>query len=69
MAIELKEFNQIEGIDFDITFSPILPVENLRMTIAIASLFNCSILQLDVKGAYINTELHNDIYMNLLEGH
>jgi len=39
------------------------------MAITIASLFNWNIQQLDVKGAYLNDKLHNNIYMKLPEGH
>jgi len=58
----VKGYNQIEGVDYELTFSPTLPVESLRLTIALASLFNWNIQQLDVKGAYLNAKLHNDIY-------
>ena len=65
----VKGYNQIEGVDYELTFSPTLPVESLRLTIALASLFNWDIQQLDVKGAYLNAKLHNDIYMKLQERH
>ena len=39
------------------------------MTIALASLFNWNIQQLDIKSADLNAELHNDIYMKLPEDH
>jgi len=39
------------------------------MIITIASIFNWNIQQLDVKSAYLNDELHNDIDMKLPEGH
>ena len=54
----------IECVEYDLTFSSTLPMKSLRITIAIASLSNWSIQQLNLKDIYHNAEFHNDINMN-----
>jgi hypothetical protein len=63
-----KGFTQIQGIDFDETFSPVARFESLRMLLALAALENWEIHQMDVKSAFLNGLLDEEIYMEQPEG-
>ena len=63
-----KGFKQKEGVDFFDTYSPITRITTIRMLIALASIFKLELHQMDVKTTFLNSELNEEIYMDLLEG-
>jgi len=58
-----KGFSQVEGLDFDRIFSPVVRFETVRLTLAMAALNNWKAYGLDVRNAYLYGELHEEIYM------
>jgi hypothetical protein len=64
----VKGFMQIQGIDYDETFSPVARFESLRLILALAALEDWEIHQMDVKSAFLNGLLEEEIYMEQLEG-
>ena len=60
----LKGFKQKEDIDFFDTFSPITKVTSIRLLIAIAVIHNLMKHQMDVKTAFLNGDLEEEIYMD-----
>jgi hypothetical protein len=58
-----KGFTQIEGVDFDETFSPVARFESLRLILALAMLEDWEIHQMDVKSAFLHGDLDEEIYM------
>jgi Reverse transcriptase (RNA-dependent DNA polymerase) len=56
-------FTQIEGIDFDETFAPVAKFASLRTVLALAAKFDLEVHQLDVKSAYLNGDLKEEIFM------
>jgi hypothetical protein len=56
-------FTQIEGVDFDETFAPVAKLASLRTILALAAELDLEVHQMDVKSAYLNGELKEDIYM------
>jgi hypothetical protein len=58
-----KGFTQIEGVDFDETFSPVACFESLRLVLALATLEDWEIHQMDVKSAFLHGDLDEEIYM------
>ena len=64
----LVGYRQKEGLDYFDTYSPVSRITSIRMLIAIASLNNMEIHQMDVKTAFLNGELDEEIYMEQPEG-
>src|ERR1700761_9330392 len=63
-----KGFSQVEGIDYEEIFSPVVRFETVRLMIALAALNNWHITGLDVKTAFLYGELDEELYMEQPEG-
>lgn len=63
-----KGFKQIQGVDYDETFSPVAMVKSIRILLAIAAFYDYEIWQMDVKTAFLNGNLLEDVYMTQPEG-
>src|SRR6266436_6182710 len=61
-------FSQIPGQDFEATFSPVMRMDSLQTLLAIAAVQDLEIGQMDIKGAYLNGDLKEEIYMRQPEG-
>ncbi|GJW24917.1 retrotransposon protein, putative, ty1-copia subclass [Tanacetum coccineum] len=62
-------FTQTYGIDYEETFSPVADIRAIRILIAIAAYYDYEIWQMDVKTAFLNGRLDEDIYMVQPEGY
>ena len=58
-----KGFNQQEGIDFEETFAPVARMEAIRIFLAYATYMNFKVYQMDVKSAFLNGKLKEDVYV------
>lgn len=58
-----KGFSQGEGIDYEETFAPITKMSTIRLVIAMAAQRGWKVHQMDVKSAFLNGELEEEIYM------
>ena len=63
-----KGFSQVEGLDFDQIFSPVVHFETVRLILALAALEGWTISRLDIKSAYLYGTLDKEIYMEQPEG-
>jgi len=63
-----KGFRQVHGIDYDETFSPVAMLKSIRIILAIASYYDYEIWQMDVKTAFLNGNLEEEVYMIQPEG-
>lgn len=63
-----KGFSQKQGIDYKETFSPVVRYSTLRLLIALAVKLDLKILHLDVKTAFLNGFLEEEVYMVQPEG-
>ena len=57
-----KGFTQIQGVDFDETFSPVAMLKSIRIILAIAAYYDYEIWQMDVKTAFLNGIMEEDVY-------
>jgi hypothetical protein len=64
----VKGFKQIHGIDYDETFSSVVMLKSVRILLAIAAYLDYEMWQMDVKMAFLNGNLIEDVYMTQLEG-
>nr|CAN76029.1 hypothetical protein VITISV_016069 [Vitis vinifera] len=64
----IKGYRQTEGLDYFDTYSPVTRINSIRMVLAIAALRNLEIHQMDVKTAFLNGDLDEEIYMEQPEG-
>ena len=58
-----KGFTQRYGIDYHDTFSPVIGMTSIRLLLSYATVHNWHIHHVDVKNAYINSPLQEEIYM------
>ncbi|KAK8708413.1 hypothetical protein V6N13_059455 [Hibiscus sabdariffa] len=63
-----KGFRQIHGVDYDETFSPVAMIKSIRILLAVAAFHDYEIWQMDVKTAFLNGKLEEDVYMTQPEG-
>ncbi|GJT93156.1 retrotransposon protein, putative, ty1-copia subclass [Tanacetum coccineum] len=63
-----KGFTQTYGVDYEETFSPVADISAVRILIAIAAYYDYEIWQMDVKTAFLNGFLEEEIYMEQPEG-
>ncbi|GJU17417.1 retrovirus-related pol polyprotein from transposon TNT 1-94 [Tanacetum coccineum] len=63
-----KGYRQEEGIDFEESFAPVARIEAIRIFIANAASKNMTIYQMDVKTAFLNGELKEEVYVCQPEG-
>ncbi|GJZ19626.1 retrotransposon protein, putative, ty1-copia subclass [Tanacetum coccineum] len=63
-----KGYTQLYGVDYEETFSPVADIRAIRILISIAAYYDYEIWQMDVKTAFLNGYLDEDIYMVQPEG-
>jgi hypothetical protein len=59
-----RGFHQEQGWDYDETFAPVAHMTTICTFLVVASVREWTLSQLDVKNAFLNGELHEDVYMH-----
>ena len=56
-------FDKVQGVDYDETFSPVAMLKSVRIMLAIAAFYYYEIWQMDVKTAFLNGFIKEELYM------
>nr|GFA46571.1 hypothetical protein [Tanacetum cinerariifolium] len=69
MREEFNEFKRLEeGIDFEESFAPVTRLEAIRIFLAYATHKNMVVYQMDVKIAFLNGNLREEVYVSQPDG-
>lgn len=63
-----RGFTQRHGFDYSETYSPTAKLDTLRMILAVANQQRMIIQQIDVKSAFLNGNIEEEIYITQPEG-
>ena len=63
LELSQKGFRQVQGVDYDESFSLVSMLKSVRIMLAIAAFYDYEIWQMDVKTALLNGFLEEDLYM------
>ncbi|CAL2265939.1 unnamed protein product [Prunus armeniaca] len=63
-----KGYSQKPGIDFNETFAPVARLDTVRALVALAAQKNWKLFQLDVKSAFLNGVLSEEVYVDQPSG-
>jgi hypothetical protein len=63
-----KGFTQKGGFDYKETFSPVSKKDSLRIIMALVAHYDLELYQMDVKTAFLNGSLEEEVYMDQLKG-
>lgn len=63
-----KGYAQNPGIDYDETFSPVARFETVRMLLSLAAKLKLPLYQFDVKSAFLNGNLEEEVFVSQPEG-
>ncbi|GKA67030.1 zinc finger, CCHC-type containing protein [Tanacetum coccineum] len=64
----IQGFRQKSGIYYFDTYAPMTHISTIRLLIAMASIHNLIIHQMDVKTKFLNSKLEEEVYMNQPQG-
>ena len=64
----IKGYRQTKGQDYFDTYSPVTRINSLRIVLVIVALKDLEVHQMDVKIAFLNGDLNEEIYMEQPKG-
>jgi hypothetical protein len=59
-----KGYTQVEGLDFGETYAPVARLESIRILLAYATHHDFKLHQMDVKSAFLNGPLQEEVYVD-----
>ncbi|KAI3690760.1 hypothetical protein L2E82_48967 [Cichorium intybus] len=65
----VKGYKQKYGIDYQEVFAPVIRLETIRLVLALAAQKNWKVHQMDVKSAFLNRTLKEDVYIDQPTGY
>jgi hypothetical protein len=64
-----KGFSQVEGIEYNETFSPVAKMNSIHLVLSLAASHKWEVHQMDVKSAFLHRDLQEEIYMEQPHGY
>ena len=61
-------YTQVEGVNFNDSFAPVASLESIRILHSIACIMNFKLYQMDVKSAFFNGLLHEEMFVKQPKG-
>jgi hypothetical protein len=58
-----KDYAQVAGLDFEETFAPVARLESIHILLAYAARHSFMLFQMDVKSAFLNGPIKEEVYM------
>jgi hypothetical protein len=58
-----KGYSQVEGLDFDETYTPMARLESIRILLAYATYHGFKLYQMDVKSVFLNGPIKEEVYV------
>jgi hypothetical protein len=58
-----KCYSQVEGLDFDEKYAPVARLESIRILLAYATYHGFNLYQMDVKSAFLNGPIKEEVYV------
>jgi hypothetical protein len=58
-----KGYAQVAGLDFEETFAPVARLESIRILLAYAAHYSFKLFQMDVKSAFLNGPIKEEVYV------
>lgn len=58
-----KQYSQLEGVDYNDTYAPVVRMESICISLAYAAHNNIKVHQIDVKSAFLNGKLTEEVYL------
>src|SRR5215216_252264 len=68
LELSQKVFDKVQSVDYDEIFSLVLMLKSVRIMLATAAFYDYEIWQMDVKTAFLNGFLEEELYMMQPEG-
>ena len=62
-CLVVQGYSKMEGVDYDETFAPVTRMKSIRILLALACHLKFKLYQMDVKTAFLNGLLKEDVYM------
>jgi hypothetical protein len=63
-----KGYTQVAGLDFEETFAPLTRLESIRILLAYVAHHSFKLYQMDVKSAFLNGPIKEEVYVEQLKG-
>jgi len=61
-------YTQVEGLDFDEIFAPVVRLESIRLLLGVSCILKFKLFQMDVKRAFLNGYLNEEVYVDQPKG-
>ncbi|CAN0478553.1 unnamed protein product, partial [Discosporangium mesarthrocarpum] len=63
-----QKFSQVPGLDYYSTFAPVARMSNVRLLLPLTAEYNWDLFHLDVKTAFLQGELQEEVYVRQPRG-